>query len=279
MQRYAARFDACEINSTFYRPHRASTFARWRDSTPDGFRFAAKVPKAITHEARLANCQPALSAFVGQVAELGEALGPLLVQLPPSLAFDPGVVEAFFEGLRTDFDGQVACEPRHPSWFQACADAMLHAFRVARVAADPARVPDAARPGGWTGLAYWRLHGSPRMYYSAYAPACLEALAAEVFRTEATQAWVVFDNTTSGAAAADALTLRTLLRPGGRRTPLDPYPAVGRDPIELGCSTPKVIAALMGPAMSAQIASTSARRRRQNSPAAAFGSRITLSGF
>jgi len=211
LQRYAARFDAAEINSTFYRPHRASTFQRWRETTPDGFRFAAKVPKAVTHESRLVDCQARLAAFVAEVAALGEALGPLLVQLPPSFAFDRAVAEPFFAELRDVFDGQVACEPRHPTWFEPPVDALLRAFRVARVAADPARVAEAAHPGGWTGLGYWRLHGSPRMYYSAYGPAALEALAAEVSRGEADEAWVIFDNTTSGAAAADALALQALL--------------------------------------------------------------------
>lgn len=218
LQRYAGRFGAAEINSTFYRPHRASTFVRWRESAPEGFRFAAKVPKAITHEARLVGCQPALHAFLAQVADLGEALGPLLVQLPPSLAFDTGVAESFFAGLREAFDGQVACEPRHPTWFTADADALLYGRRIARVAADPARIPEAGRPGGWRGLAYWRLHGSPRMYFSPYAPAFLEALAAAIHRLEADEAWVIFDNTASGAAAADALALQATMaakaRPG-----------------------------------------------------------------
>jgi uncharacterized protein YecE (DUF72 family) len=210
LQRYAGRFNAAEINSTFYRPTRPSTYLRWRESTPEGFRFAAKIPKAITHEARLIDCQPALQVFLSQMGDLGETLGPLLVQLPPSLTFDPGVAETFFAGLRATFGGPVACEPRHPSWFGDAADALLRAQRIARVAADPARVPEAARPGGWPQLAYWRLHGSPRMYWSAYEPAFLETLATEISRLEANEAWVIFDNTASGAAAADALALQAL---------------------------------------------------------------------
>jgi uncharacterized protein YecE (DUF72 family) len=214
LQRYAGRFNAAEINSTFYRPHRASTYMRWRETTPDGFRFAAKIPKAITHDGRLAGCRPALSAFLEEIGGLEQTLGPLLVQLPPSLVFDASGAASFFADLRSAFDGQVACEPRHPSWFEGPADDLLRANRVARVAADPARAPEAARPGGWPGLAYWRLHGSPRMYYSAYTPDFLERLAAGILRAGADEAWIIFDNTTSGAAAADALALMALVEAG-----------------------------------------------------------------
>ena len=103
-------------------------------------------------------------------------------------------------------EGPVACEPRHPTWFEADAEALLRAHRIARVAADPARVPAAAEPGGWPALAYWRLHGSPQMYWSSYEPATLDALAARL-ADAVSEPWCVFDNTTSGAAAANALDL------------------------------------------------------------------------
>jgi uncharacterized protein YecE (DUF72 family) len=208
LARYAARFTAVEINSTFYRPHRASTFERWRETTPEGFRFAVKIPRAVTHEARLAGCEDRLDIFLGEVAGLGAKLGPLLVQLPPSLAFDPSVAADFFTALRHRWTGGLVCEPRHVSWFEPAADAVLREARVARAAADPARHPLAATPGGWPGLAYWRLHGSPRMYYSAYDDAALAALAKALRAAPTDETWCMFDNTTSGAAAANALDLQ-----------------------------------------------------------------------
>jgi uncharacterized protein YecE (DUF72 family) len=211
LQRYAARFGAAEINTTFYRSHRATTYERWRQTTPEGFRFAVKAPRTITHDRKLADTDDLLDGFRAEARLLGEKLGPVLVQLPPSLAFDAAVAARFFASLRTRFDGPVACEPRHQSWFDAAPDDLMRAFEVARVAADPARHPHAGSPGGWTGFAYWRLHGSPRMYYSAYDDAWLETLAARLTAHPAHETWCVFDNTTSGAAAANALRLRELV--------------------------------------------------------------------
>ncbi|MGA0604604.1 DUF72 domain-containing protein [Phenylobacterium sp. VNQ135] len=213
LQRYAARFDAVEINSTFYRSHRPATYARWVETTPADFRFAVKLPRRITHEARLKDAAEPLAAFRAETEQLGDKLGPLLVQLPPSLAYEVEVAEAFFVALRDVWPGAAVCEPRHPTWFAADADERLKAHRIARVAADPARHPLAAAPGGWPELAYWRLHGSPRMYYSAYEGAALDALARAIEASGAAEAWCVFDNTTSGAAMANALGLQARLAP------------------------------------------------------------------
>ena len=216
LARYAARFPVAEINSSFHRPHRPSTYARWAAETPPGFRFAAKLPKTITHQLRLAAADEALDAFLAEVAGLGEKLAVLLVQLPPSFAFDAAVAAPFFAGLAARTEASVVCEPRHPSWFDDEADALLASHRVARVAADPARVPAAAHPGGWRGTAYHRLHGSPRMYYSSYPPEYITALS-ERLRDDAAggrEVWCIFDNTASGAAAANALHLVAALADG-----------------------------------------------------------------
>jgi uncharacterized protein YecE (DUF72 family) len=209
LERYAARFGAAEINSSFHRPHRPATYARWRDSVPESFRFSVKLPKAITHVDRLVDASQALDAFLAEAGHLEEKLGCLLVQLPPSLAFDAMVAGGFFAGLRDRFAGAAACEPRHPSWFAADSDELLAAFQIARVAADPARVPAAAAPGGWQGLIYHRLHGSPRMYYSTYPEEYLDRLAAQLTAETAAgvPVWCIFDNTAAGAATANALSL------------------------------------------------------------------------
>jgi uncharacterized protein YecE (DUF72 family) len=213
LERYARGLPGVEINSSFYRPHKPETYARWAASVPEGFRFAVKVPKLITHERRLADPAAALDRFLAEVRELGDRLGPLLVQMPPSLAFRQEVVEAFLGHLRDRFEGEVACEPRHPSWFNEGPDAMLDRFRIARVAADP--VPDgcAGEPGGWGGLVYRRLHGSPEIYHTDYGAERLAAIAATV-RADGARAptWCVFDNTALGAAPENARTVWSALR-------------------------------------------------------------------
>ena len=206
LERYAAVFDAVEINSSFYRPHRRATYERWAASVSANFRFAVKLPKTITHERRLADCDDLLAAFAEGVSGLGDKSGPILVQLPPSLIFDAARADAFFPALAEVLPGAIACEPRHASWFTADADALLDGHRVARVAADPAKVPEAAEPGGWPGLTYRRFHGSPRIYYSPYGPERVAEHAASA-KTVSGEVWTIYDNTASGAATEDALCL------------------------------------------------------------------------
>lgn len=209
LQRYARRFNAVEINSSFYRPHRPATYARWAQSVAPDFRFAVKMPKAISHERRLVDCAAPLQGFLAEVAALGDRLGPLLLQLPPKFAFEPKTARNFFVLLRRSFAGAVVIEPRHATWFADEVDAMLVRFRIARVAADPALSKRAGRPGGWDGLRYWRLHGSPRIYASTYGEDYLAALARRLKR-HAGPSWCIFDNTLGGATL-NALDLRKLI--------------------------------------------------------------------
>jgi len=212
--RYATRFNAVEINSSFYRPHRRSTYARWAEAVPAGFSFSVKMPKAVTHTFRLRESEVPLGAFLDEVSGLGDRLGPLLLQLPPSLALSVPEAETFFALLRSRFSGSVVCEPRHKSWFTTGSDNLLRTFDIARVATDPAVVPAAAEPGRADSLVYFRLHGSPRMYYSGYGTERLGAIAQKLRNAAAAgrPAWCIFDNTAAGAAITDALELQAMLR-------------------------------------------------------------------
>jgi uncharacterized protein YecE (DUF72 family) len=219
LARYATRLDSVEINSSFYRPHRRQTYERWADTVPPGFRFSVKLPRAITHEARLVRCGAQLDAFAGQVAGLGEKLAGVLVQLPPSLAYDAPVAGRFFAALRRRLPVAVACEPRHASWADPSVEALWRRHRIARVAADPPPFAGADEPSGDGDWTYWRWHGSPRRYFSAYSSDDLDRLA-ELARHQTRpgrMAWLVFDNTAHGHATTDALALRGRLVPGARR--------------------------------------------------------------
>ena len=208
LRRYASRFRAVEINSSFYRPHRPATYARWAESVPDDFRFSVKIPKAISHELKLTRSGAPLDGFLAEATCLGPKLGCLLIQLAPRHELDRAVAKRFFALLRRKYDGPAVIEPRNATWFTDDAARLMGDYAIARVAADPARVPEAAVPGGHDAIVYHRLHGSPRMYYSSYDRAHLTTLTERV-SAAATRVptWCIFDNTTLGAAAENALDL------------------------------------------------------------------------
>lgn len=206
LERYARRLRGVEINSSFYRPHARTTYERWAASTPSHFRFAVKVPGQITHDLRLSGTRALVDRFLDESAGLGARRGPLLLQLPPSFAYSARTVGRFLSLLRDRHEGAVVVEPRHPSWFATGAEALLTSYRVARVGADPPRAPEGDVPAAWAGIRYFRLHGSPRMYWSPYPPAALRRLVTELrlAAASATEVWCVFDNTASGAAFPNA---------------------------------------------------------------------------
>ncbi|MDO7841936.1 DUF72 domain-containing protein [Sphingomonas immobilis] len=216
LERYASLFPAVEINSSFHRPHKRATYERWAASTPPDFRFSVKIPKDISHGRKLVDAHDALATFLDQAGGLGSKLEVLLLQLPPSFAFDAATATSFFEMVRGRVgpDLGLACEPRHASWAGDGATAAMLAQHVARVAADPVLLPDGAEPGGWSGLRYHRLHGAPRIYYSPYDAERLELLARSIVAEGAagSRCWSIFDNTASGAATTDTLSLQRLLR-------------------------------------------------------------------
>lgn len=210
LERYARVLHAVEINSSFYRPHQPQTYQRWADSVPDDFRFSVKLPRSITHERRLADSGDLLDAFAAEAGALGNKLGCVLVQLPPSLTLDPAAAERLCLQLRARFDCMLACEARHGSWFTSAATDLLARHHVTRVIADPA----AGKPGPFvatTDALYIRLHGSPRIYASLYTEAQLRQVADFM---AGKPGWCIFDNTMNGRQTLQALDLRQMLASG-----------------------------------------------------------------
>jgi uncharacterized protein YecE (DUF72 family) len=211
---YSRSLGCVEVNSSFYRPHRASTWARWATETPPDFRFSIKAPKAITHEAKLCHTETLLKDFFEQIRPMGEKGGPILFQLPPSLAFDSGIAEDFLGLLRMVYEKEVVMELRHASWFAPPVDALLKKYLIARVASDPPKgAAQAGEPGGSTRLAYFRLHGTPHTYYSNYDDPFLATFAAAIRKLS--NAWVIFDNTALSHAYPNALRLQKLIAEWG----------------------------------------------------------------
>ncbi len=212
LARYATRFPVVEINTSFYRPHRRETYERWASEVPRTFRFAVKMPRTISHDSRMQNVGKLLDMFLGEAQGLGSRLGGYLLQLPPSLVLDLRVLSTFLRVFRARTDAPLACEPRHASWGTPRVDALLARHGASRVVADPQVIAVTACTIQASPWPYWRLHGSPRTYYSAYGGARLVDFARDVLRMRGGgQPWIIFDNTAHGHAAVDAATMQTLL--------------------------------------------------------------------
>ena len=210
LERYARVLNAVEINSSFYRPHAPETYARWATKVPVEFRFSVKMPKTISHEQRLSGVRDVLERFLDESSGLGPKLGVLLLQLPGSFEFNRGLVGRFVAMLRRRHSGAVVCEPRHASWYSREAEALLEDHDIGLVAADPPRGTRATEPRASRRVVYFRLHGSPRCYFSPYQQPFLAAIAARVQEGDV-PAWCIFDNTGSGAAFENAVRMRELL--------------------------------------------------------------------
>lgn len=226
-----------EANGTFYGTLRPSTFQRWHDETPDGFVFAVKGPRYVTHLHRLREVEAPVANFLASgLLLLGTRLGPLLWQLPATLAFDAGRLEAFLDLLPGSLDAALALarrhdarlrepalpdrvpdqplrhvvEARHASFGEPACVELCRAHAVALVTADTAgRYPALGHPAA--DLAYVRLHGERELYAGGYSDAALDRWASQL-RTWADgghDVYAYFDNDTDGRAPFDALRLAT----------------------------------------------------------------------
>jgi uncharacterized protein YecE (DUF72 family) len=210
LMRYARAMSAVEINTSFYKPHRRQTYEKWSQATPAAFRFSVKVPQTITHEDDFRSGD--VARFVDETSGLGNKLAVYLVQFPPSKGFNEQSADALFSQLQDRTSVTLVCEPRHASWFTKKVDQWFAERKISRVAADPARNDSGDVPGGWPGLRYYRLHGSPRIYYSSYDERFLHDLEQRLTALRpAVDTWCIFDNTAAGAAFGNVLELKRLI--------------------------------------------------------------------
>ena len=208
---YARSFDTVEINSTFYHLHNASVFEHWRQQAPGGFLYSIKASRIITHNQRLEGCQDTLETFLSRASLLGETLGPVLFQLPPSFSLDLSRFESFLALLPQGFS--YAMEFRNPTWLTEEVFALLERFGVALCIHDmpPLQVPLRITAK----FVYLRFHGD--VDHAGDYP--LETLAAWVERIQTWQrnglaVFAYFNNDTGGMAVRNALTVKQLLGQG-----------------------------------------------------------------
>lgn len=174
---YASRqLRAIEINGTYYGAQKPATYAKWAAETPDGFVFSLKAPRYITEGKRLADAGKGAHGFVfGGLAEMGDRLGPILWQLPPSRPFDPDDLAAFLDSLPRELDGQPlrhVLEVRHPSFLDERYVALARTHRVPTVFTDSPVYPSLADLTGDFG--YARLMRSEDDHPAGYAPTELD---------------------------------------------------------------------------------------------------------
>ena len=199
LEEYATHFDAVEVNNAFYRLPERATFEQWRERTPAGFRFAVKMSRYLTHVRRLKDPAEPVARFLEHAAGLGDKLGPVLLQLPPTLKAD---LDALDETLR-QFPShvRVVVEPRHATWFTGGCRVLLEKHKAALSWADRGSRP--ITPLWVTAdFGYLRMHAgraNPRPRYGRAAlRGWLDRLA------DVPEAYVFFNNDTGGAAVIDA---------------------------------------------------------------------------
>jgi uncharacterized protein YecE (DUF72 family) len=162
---YARHYATVEIDSTFYGTPRRSTVEKWREIVPRGFLFAAKFPQEITHENNLVGSEDLARSFVGTMGLLGDKLGPLLLQLPPSFTVEGmGELEDFLASLPEGF--RYAVEVRHRSWLRSDLPAMLRDHGAALTLIDYPRMPRMQE--ATAGFVYVRWLGDRREFPSGH---------------------------------------------------------------------------------------------------------------
>ena len=227
LEQYASRFATVESNNAFYRLPEANTFAAWSDRTPPDFVMAVKASRFLTHVKRLRDPSEPVARFLGHAAYLGGKLGPVLLQLPPSLRADAGLLDATLECFPAGV--RVAVEPRHQSWFSDQILELLRERGAAMCLTDRARRRSPVwRTAAWTYLRFHEGTGTPRPCYGRQALATWAEALAETWEPSA-DVYVYFNNDHDGCAVRDAVRFAA----AARRAGLSPTrtPAIGEAPV------------------------------------------------
>ena len=221
LEHYAAHFDVVEVNNAFYRLPERGTFEQWRERTPAGFRFAVKMSRYLTHVRRLRDPAEPVARFLGRADALGDKLGPVLLQLPPTLKADLGALDETLKQFPAHV--RVAVEPRHDSWFTAELRALLARYGAALSWADRKGRP-LSPLWGTADFGYLRLHEGRARPWPNYGRT---SLASWLDRIAAAgngvrETFVFFNNDPGGAAVENAAAMAALARRRGfdvTRTP------------------------------------------------------------
>ncbi|GFG65103.1 hypothetical protein MKUB_25930 [Mycobacterium kubicae] len=211
LARYTEVFDTVELNASFYRWPKDSTFAGWRERVPDGFTFSVKAHRGLTHYRRLANPEPWVERFERCWQALGDRRGVLLVQLHPEQQRDDARLDHFLASVPNWI--RVAVELRHPSWNDPAVYELLERHRAAYVVMSGANL--VCVPRATTDLVYVRMHGPEpaSLYTGSYTDSDLRWWAERIteWDSQGRDVWMYFNNDIGGHAVRNALSLREIL--------------------------------------------------------------------
>ena len=205
---YASHFSTVEINMTFYRFPKPETLRGWLERTPPHFTFTLKANRQITHHKKLRNVQSEVRYFTILADSLGEKLGCLLFQLPPSIKKDLDLLDEFLLALPPEYKNVI--EFRHESWYDESVVERLRARKVTFCTVSSAQVPDTSMES--SNLAYFRFHGLTGGYRHRYSDEELALWAEKIARTKAEDCYVYFNNDFQAHAIDNCLKLAEFLK-------------------------------------------------------------------
>lgn len=213
LEYYLTRFDCVELNASFYYPPKITVVKSWVKRTPESFKFCPKMSRYITHLKRLADPESSLEYLFSVFEPMKDRIGPILIQLPPSLKFDASLVIGFFDILKEKYNQyRFAIEVRHKSWVSDTFFNILKDYNIAFVVADSGRrfpYYEAVT----TDFVYMRLHGHEKLYASLYAEWELKEYAAKIYNwvVKGREVWAFFNNDFGGYAVKNALKINEIL--------------------------------------------------------------------
>jgi uncharacterized protein YecE (DUF72 family) len=207
---YLNYFRTVEINNSFYRLPSAETFATWRESVPEGFIFAVKASRYITHMKKLKDPQSSFGNFIQNVTALEEKLGPILFQLPPRWHCDPERLQQFLQALPAGLP--YTFEFRDHSWYHERVYELLRQYNAAFCIYDLEQ--HLSPPEVTADFVYVRLHGPVGKYDGRYSDDVLSnwAATARTWQEAGKSVYIYFDNDIGGHAVVDAQRLQNLVQ-------------------------------------------------------------------
>lgn len=216
LEYYLTRFDCVELNSSFYNLPADKTVKGWLERTPETFRFCPKLSRFITHQKRLVDPGEALHRYFSTIRQMKARMGPILIQIPPGLKYDPSLTTDFLEILKAQYhDFQFAFEVRDQSWIQDEFFELLSAFGVSFVIADSgSRFP--YHEAVTARFVYLRFHGPEKLYASGYNDDILLKFSRKIvnWMEKNLEVWAFFNNDFGGYAVKNALRLKKMVRNG-----------------------------------------------------------------